>query len=97
VAGDRVPWLSLALQRRPDRARFYIVDLTTADASWADLPEELGTLSPSFYRGFLSTRYPELLKRLEERVSARLEGLVDDGAELFFGDSRNSESARYKV
>jgi hypothetical protein len=38
--------LSIAAQTRPERGRFSIVDLTSADACWADHPEEFAAAVP---------------------------------------------------
>ncbi|MBL7065835.1 MAG: DUF87 domain-containing protein [Anaerolineae bacterium] len=38
--------LSLAVQHRPEEARFEVIDLTTYDASWAEVPEILADILP---------------------------------------------------
>ncbi|MGA4578518.1 FtsK/SpoIIIE domain-containing protein [Limisphaera sp. VF-2] len=55
--------LSVSAQRRPEAARFCIVDLTAADSPWADLAEEMAALLPH---------------RIEVRGRRDLQGLLDE-------------------
>ena len=68
--------ISLAVQHRPDAARFYIVDLTTADGPAANLPDEIANLLPHEIEVIRRRRdIPKLLDELVAEVNQRLDDL----------------------
>lgn len=65
--------LSLAAQHRPEEARFEVVDLTTADADWADLPEHVADAIPHQMHVLGRRDVPGLLDELVREVRRRQE------------------------
>ena len=66
--------LSLAAQEHPDRAKFFIADLATADSAWADLSGKLAELLPHEIKVLGRRELPGLLKDLVAQVNRRIAG-----------------------
>lgn len=66
--------LGLILQNRPGKVEIPIVDLTTADASWADMPEDLESLFPLHGIKVHDRRsLPHILQRLSDLIRERID------------------------
>lgn len=75
--------LGLAAQHRPDTAKIYIVDLTTADAGWADVPEDLADLLPHSIEVLGRRDIPGLLEELSGEAHNRIEGGQNDESWIY--------------
>ena len=66
--------LGLVLQNRPGKIEIPIVDLTTADAAWADLPEHMESLFPSHKIKVYDRRgLPRILQSLSDLIRERID------------------------
>jgi predicted RNA-binding protein with RPS1 domain len=66
--------LGLILQNRPGKIEIPIVDLTTADAPWADLPEHIESLFPLHGIKVHDRRsLPRILQRLSDLIRERID------------------------
>jgi hypothetical protein len=65
--------ISLAIQQQPADARFFIVDLSSADSPWANLFEDLAGLLPHYIQVFGRRDLQGLLKKLATQINERLE------------------------
>jgi ribosomal protein L7/L12 len=66
--------LSLAAQSRPGRDRFAVVDLTSADAPWADHPEEFASAVPHHVEVLGRRDLKSILRELGTEVERRGDG-----------------------
>lgn len=66
--------LGLAAQHRPGEARFEVVDLTTYDAEWTEVPEQVAEALPHAARVVGRRGIAALMDRLAGEVERRLEG-----------------------
>lgn len=66
--------LGLAAQHRPESAKLFIVDLATADASWADVAGDLADLLPHRPEVLGRRDIPGLLKELTDEIRRRIDG-----------------------
>ncbi|MCL0105881.1 FtsK/SpoIIIE domain-containing protein [Thermodesulfovibrionales bacterium] len=71
--------LSLVAQHPPSETKFYILDFSSADASWADLTKELATLLPHSVKVLGRRDLPGLLRQLVELTRQRLEEEIPGG------------------
>lgn len=65
--------LSLAAQRRPGEARFDIIDLSTTESTWADVPEQLAAALPHQVRVLGRRDVPDLIGEIAHEVQRRQE------------------------
>ena len=76
--------LSIAAQRPPDSVRVYILDFTTADASWADLPEDISDLFPHSIEVLGRRDLPGLLEELTTKITQRLDDEQTNGLSNYY-------------
>ena len=75
--------LSLVAQHSPTEAKFYILDFSLADASWADLTAELASILPHSVEVLGRRDLPGLLKQLLELIKQRLEEDLPGGERVY--------------
>ena len=75
--------LSLAAQHRPEHARFEVVDLTTAEAAWAELPEHIADALPHTMHVLGRRDVPGLLDELVGEVHRRQEMGKAEGPTIY--------------
>lgn len=75
--------LSLALQERPENARFFVVDLSMADSSWVQLFEDMAGLLPHHIQVLGRRDLPSVLKKLVTLVNERITAQRSDGPSMY--------------
>jgi hypothetical protein len=66
--------ISLATQHRPDEVRFEVIDLTTYDAQWAEVPETLADVLPHKVQVLGRRDVTDFVGELHSLVKDRSEG-----------------------
>lgn len=83
--------VSLAARCSPERARFVLVDLTTYDAPWTEIPETLADVLPHQIQVFGRRDAAKVMGELADLVAQRLEmdaGVAPDLYLVVFGLQR---------